>query len=130
MVRAKDWVHPCLSCGACCAYFRVSFYWREAEFLDQQNAVPLALVEDLDSRFRAMKGTNKKHHPSCVALKGRIGKAAKCTIYENRPSPCRDFAASYEYGIANPRCDDARRAHGLPPLTPGDMLLAPPEISI
>ncbi|RBC12798.1 YkgJ family cysteine cluster protein, partial [Xanthomonas oryzae pv. oryzae] len=19
--------HPCLTCGACCAYFRVSFHW-------------------------------------------------------------------------------------------------------
>ncbi|HOC10952.1 MAG TPA: YkgJ family cysteine cluster protein, partial [Thermomonas sp.] len=22
-------MHPCLSCGACCAYFRVSFHWSE-----------------------------------------------------------------------------------------------------
>lgn len=23
--------NPCVSCGACCAYFRVSFYWAESE---------------------------------------------------------------------------------------------------
>ena len=23
--------HPCLTCGACCAYFRVSFHWSEAD---------------------------------------------------------------------------------------------------
>ncbi|HCB0868544.1 TPA: YkgJ family cysteine cluster protein, partial [Klebsiella pneumoniae] len=20
-------INPCMTCGACCAYFRVSFYW-------------------------------------------------------------------------------------------------------
>ena len=23
--------NPCITCGACCAYFRASFYWTEAE---------------------------------------------------------------------------------------------------
>ncbi|OZZ73507.1 zinc/iron-chelating domain-containing protein, partial [Klebsiella pneumoniae] len=23
-------INPCMTCGACCAYFRVSFYWAEA----------------------------------------------------------------------------------------------------
>src|SRR5690606_40667371 len=23
--------HPCLACGACCAHFRISFHWSEAE---------------------------------------------------------------------------------------------------
>ncbi|EAX0008081.1 YkgJ family cysteine cluster protein, partial [Salmonella enterica] len=22
-------LNPCMTCGACCAYFRVSFYWAE-----------------------------------------------------------------------------------------------------
>ncbi len=22
--------NPCINCGACCAYFRVSFYWAES----------------------------------------------------------------------------------------------------
>ncbi|EGR9493162.1 YkgJ family cysteine cluster protein, partial [Escherichia coli] len=22
--------NPCMTCGACCAFFRVSFYWAEA----------------------------------------------------------------------------------------------------
>ena len=37
------WVHPCLSCGACCAHFRASFYWAEAD--DQTpGGVPVATV--------------------------------------------------------------------------------------
>ncbi|EMK5322830.1 YkgJ family cysteine cluster protein, partial [Escherichia coli] len=23
-------LNPCMTCGACCAFFRVSFYWAEA----------------------------------------------------------------------------------------------------
>ncbi|HBP8873638.1 TPA: YkgJ family cysteine cluster protein, partial [Escherichia coli] len=23
--------NPCMRCGACCAFFRVSFYWAEAD---------------------------------------------------------------------------------------------------
>ena len=23
--------HPCLTCGACCAHFRISLHWSEAE---------------------------------------------------------------------------------------------------
>ncbi|MOA32367.1 hypothetical protein D3C78_1535800 [compost metagenome] len=39
-------------------------------------------------------------------------------MYEQRSSPCREFEASWEHGEHNPRCDAARAAHGLPPLTP------------
>ena len=28
-----------------------------------------------------------------------------------RPTPCREFTASYEGGVANPACDDARARH-------------------
>ncbi|MGE4134033.1 MAG: YkgJ family cysteine cluster protein, partial [Bdellovibrionales bacterium] len=71
---------------------------------------------DLDSRHRCMRGTEKKHRPKCIALVGRIGQNAKCGFYENRPTPCRRFEASYENGVRNPRCDEARLAHGLAPL--------------
>jgi uncharacterized protein len=115
--------HPCLECGACCASFRVGFYWREAEPSDTPNAVPPGYFEDLDSQSRCMKGTNNKHHPKCVALAGKIGKDGHCTIYQNRPTPCRRFEASYENGRQNTRCDDARVRHGLKPLTPRDWAL-------
>lgn len=114
---------PCLTCGACCAFFRVEFYWREAEESDTENPVPLGLFEDLTPEFRCMKGTSLKHHPKCVALNGRIGKEVACSVYLNRPSPCREFQYSYYEGKQNPRCDAARRAHGLPPLRREDVIL-------
>ncbi len=67
-----------------------------------------------------MKGTNKKHNPKCEALSGDVGKIVSCMIYSNRPTPCREFTASYEAGIKEPRCDEARAKHGLKPLTKDD----------
>ncbi len=112
-------LHPCQKCGACCASYRVSFYWLEAE-PDVENAVPIEWTEEVNLRFRCMKGTNKKHHPHCAALSGRVGQKVGCEIYSNRPSPCRNFKASFEDGYHQPRCDEARAKHGLKPLTKYD----------
>lgn len=112
--------NPCVSCGACCAHFRVQFYWREANPGDCENPVPPDLFEELTPQHRCMKGTGKKHHPKCEGLKGRIGKDASCSIYSQRPTPCRAFTASYADGLKHERCDEARAAHGLPPLRPSD----------
>jgi hypothetical protein len=38
---------------------------------------------------------------------------------------CRDIVPSWENGEHNPRCDEARLAHGLTPLTPADWEEAP-----
>lgn len=108
-------VHPCQTCGACCASFRVSFNTREIEKGGLWQ-VPSAMAEEGGNSWLTMKGTGKKHRPSCEALKGTIGSFVSCSIYQNRPSPCRNFLASYEDGIYRPRCDEARKKHGLRPL--------------
>lgn len=108
--------HPCLSCGACCAHFRVAFHWSEAE-PSLGGAVPPELTEKLDPHRLAMRGT-KARQPRCVALRGRVGEAVHCAIYARRPSPCVALAPAWEHGEPNPQCDRARAAHGLPPLTP------------
>jgi uncharacterized protein len=120
VLETQPFVHPCISCGACCASFRVAFYWREAEPDEHDAAVPAHLWEDLTDRHRCMKGTNNKHSPKCEALEGRIGHHVKCLIYKNRPTPCREFEASYESGEHNERCDKARAKHGMSPLTRQD----------
>lgn len=43
----------CVSCGACCANYRVSFYWAEAE------RMPANMVEPLTAVYSCMKGTNQ-----------------------------------------------------------------------
>lgn len=105
----------CLTCGACCATFRVSFYWGEAE-ASLGGVVPIELTEKLNDFRRVMRGTNQPR-PRCIALEGDVGHCVTCTIYPNRPTPCRDFPVSWSNGEANEECDKARSAWGLPPIT-------------
>ncbi|HBI09040.1 YkgJ family cysteine cluster protein [Franconibacter pulveris] len=106
-------LNPCMTCGACCAWFRVSFYWAEGD--DAGGIVPSHLTEQVTPFLRCMSGT--LHKPCrCVALEGAPGESVRCTIYENRPTPCREFAMSGENGVVNDACNRARAAWGLPPL--------------
>lgn len=107
--------NPCLTCGACCAFFRVSFFWGECQ--SAGGSVPDELVVQINPHFVAMRGT--EHKPArCHQLLGEVGCGVRCGMYEQRSSSCREFEASWENGVHNPRCDDARRAHGLPALMP------------
>lgn len=105
--------NPCLSCGACCAYFRVSFYWAEVE----NRGIDPELTLPVTPHRMAMRGTELAT-PRCAALLGEIGNCVHCTIYESRPSPCRDVMPSQYNGRADEQCDKARIAWGLPPLQP------------
>ncbi|MGT2550421.1 YkgJ family cysteine cluster protein [Acinetobacter geminorum] len=93
----------CLRCGACCAHFRVSFYWAEAELIDEH------LVEPLTPVYSCMRGTNRVQ-PRCQALTGEIGKEVGCSIYGVRSSTCR------EVQVGDEQCNKARLAHQLIPL--------------
>ena len=68
----------------------------------------------------AMRGTEGRDPLRCIALAGEIGQAVACTIYDRRPSPCRQVQPAWEHGEPSPQCDRARARHGLPPLTPAD----------
>lgn len=61
-------INPCMTCGACCAYFRVSFYWAEAD--DAGGLVPSALTEPLTPFLRCMSGTNQRQSrcAACLAI--------------------------------------------------------------
>ena len=101
---------PCLDCGACCARFRISYYWDEK--------VPEGFFHETTPMFRSLKSEKDlEGRPRCNALQGIIGTEVSCGIYENRPSPCRDFKHSYEDGgPSEPRCDEARLKFGMKPL--------------
>lgn len=107
--------NPCITCGACCALYRASFYWAEAD--DAGGTVPVELTEKLNDFRRVMRGTNQPN-PRCVALVGTVGQHIYCSIYEKRSSVCRDFPVAWENGQPHDRCDKARIAWGLPPITP------------
>lgn len=110
--------HPCLSCGACCARYVVAFHWTEAD-PELGGTVPRDLTETLDPHRLMMRGT-RAATPRCTALRGEIGVSAPCSIYERRPSPCRELQPAWEHGSPSPQCDRAREAHGLTPLSPAD----------
>ena len=99
----------CQRCGACCAHFRVSFYWGEANDAPG-GTVPAALTRSVNAHLRCMAGTEAR--PSrCVALAGDVGREVGCTIYAQRSSSCRELQPGDD------KCLRARAAHGLE--TPG-----------
>lgn len=98
--------HPCLTCGACCASFRVDFAVQELEGCGGR--VPAGLAAPITTYLCRMQGTDHRS-PRCAALTGKVGEQAACGIYEWRPSPCREFAAG------SAACERARLRHGLPP---------------
>ncbi|MBA2964097.1 MULTISPECIES: YkgJ family cysteine cluster protein [Ramlibacter] len=101
--------HPCLSCGACCASYRVDFAVYELD--DMGGHVPAGLAVEVNGSTCRMRGTD--HVPiRCAALQGKVGEKASCGIYEWRPNPCRELEPG-SHG-----CEKARVRHGLPPLPP------------
>jgi len=95
----------CQSCGACCAAFRVSFYWAEADDAPG-GTVPAALTRPVSPHLRCMAGTEAKP-VRCVALAGEVGGRVACGIYAQRSSTCR----SVEPGDG--QCLKARAMWGL-----------------
>jgi len=94
--------NPCQSCGACCMTYRVSFYWADAD----ARGLPPALTEQVNAHFSCMAGTNTKA-PRCAALQGEPGGQYACSVYEQRPEPCR------EVQIGDAKCLQARARHAL-----------------
>jgi uncharacterized protein len=96
----------CQTCGACCASFRVSFYWAETD-AHPMGSVPHALTTGISPYHVAMLGTELKP-VRCIALCGEVGQSVCCSIYDKRSSTCREFESGGE------TCAEARRLHGLP----------------
>lgn len=95
----------CQRCGACCAVFRVSFYWAEADDAPG-GTVPVEMTEPVGPLHRCMRGTARAP-VRCTALQGRVGEYVECGIYAQRSSTCREVQPG------DAQCLKARRAHGL-----------------
>lgn len=109
--------NPCFSCGACCSHFRVSFYCGELVG-GSGGFVPVDLTTMLNPVMACMKGT-EAGGARCIALRGTIGQPGiACNIYENRPTPCREFPTWLDDGNPNPDCQRLRAAIGLAALQP------------
>ena len=73
--------------------------------------MPLHFTERISALRSCMAGTNSAT-PHCVALQGVIGQAVTCTVYPQRPSPCREVEPGDD------KCTRARQRHGLAALAP------------
>ena len=98
----------CLSCGACCAAFRVDFHRADLATADAPG-VPEAMTVPVTANIVRMCGTDAAE-PRCVALLGEVGQSVICSIYDGRPSPCREFDTEHA------ACNRARQRCGLAPL--------------
>ena len=106
--------NPCISCGACCAHYRVSFYCGELED-GLGGTVPAALATQVSPTKACMRDTETGGR--CAALVGELGQPGiACRIYAQRPTPCREFANWFEDGTPNPACQRLRARIGLAPL--------------
>ena len=92
----------CMGCGACCAAFRVSFYWAEGETL----GIPQDMTVKVNDFYTCMKGTESKP-VKCIALVGDVGKQVACQIYDKRSSTCQSVQ------VGDEQCRKARQCHGL-----------------
>jgi uncharacterized protein len=106
-------INPCLSCGACCALFKVVFDQSETDGY-QVGGVPAQYSVRIGQSLCAMRGTDT-FNKRCAALEGSVTRRVSCAIYGQRPSCCRDFRAGWEKDIINPICNRARTAYGLQP---------------
>ena len=86
-MTTADSAHPCLSCGACCASFRVDFAVYEMQAMG--GTVPDGLALDVNGSTCRMRGTEQVPI-RCAALTGQVGQQVACSIYELRPAPCRE----------------------------------------
>jgi hypothetical protein len=95
------WEPPvdCRTCGACCreAYHSVTVSMRDPVVWKEPD-----LIVRHGHRFEI-----RREGPRCAALAEKPAGAFSCTIYDNRPRPCREFEAGGRH------CLDARRRVGL-----------------
>lgn len=97
--------NPCRACGTCCNAFRVSFHWSEASPLSPYQ-VPEDMIEQVSPHIACMRGTHARQ-PGYTAHVGSVGVSSACSIYEKRPSPCREVTFGDE------KCLRARQLCGL-----------------
>ena len=111
-IQPDETMSNCVNCGACCSSYRVEFAMYELDSFG--GTVPTALTESVRGITCRMRGTGEVPI-RCMALTGQVGQSVGCSIYLQRPLPCRELQeGSYS-------CEKARARHGLPPWpgTPG-----------
>jgi Fe-S-cluster containining protein len=98
----------CTRCGACCTNPDEN---RAEGFVDYVEVVPRDAIwaePRLAQRFVVYNAEGQPHlrlHQDgrCLALRGRLGRSVRCTIYEHRPAACRKVEPGSERCLAHRR---------------------------
>ena len=77
--------NPCLACGACCAYFRASFHWSEAEPA-AGGLTPPHLTTKLTAHHAVMRGTEQQP-PRCIGFTARSARTFAASFTPCGPRP-------------------------------------------
>ena len=103
----------CQSCGACCVqlapYDGNAYVCLDKEEARQMRALGLPVVEAaMGGRcLGAVPHEGTGGRPVCVAFSGELGGPCDCSVYEDRPSVCR------ESEVGSRLCREARERAGL-----------------
>ena len=111
----------CQSCGACCSHYKII-----PVYDDELLAIPRRMTvlrrgqdaEPICDRLNANKEIEETYRKmifingSFWAFSGKIGENCSCTIYQHRPSVCRDYPNNgrsclkvrFEYNIVSENC--------------------------
>ncbi len=103
---AKDSPIPdCTTCGVCCEFaVLVPVSFEESKQIARTIDV---LLDDVEEEIVIDRILPRNSDGRCENLMGRLGESIGCSIYEKRPSPCRDFEAGSD------RCHEFRRMYGI-----------------
>ncbi len=102
----------CLRCGACCVNTPENQREGFVDYIEVEPDDRILERRDLVRRYTVQRedGIHLRLAPDgrCLALSGGLGRRVRCTIYAQRPSPCRRVEAGSDL------CKRYRLAHGLP----------------
>lgn len=104
--------YDCVQCGACCCNPPENRAEGYTDYVEVDARAPLLHKPELVRRLVIYNADGVPHlrlHSDgrCLALRGRVGKQVRCTIYADRPQPCRKVEAG------SALCRRYRSAHGL-----------------
>ncbi|MBL9102690.1 MAG: YkgJ family cysteine cluster protein [Myxococcales bacterium] len=106
--------YDCTQCGACCCNPPANRAEGFVEYIEVDDRAPLLQKPELVRRLVVVSDDGAAHmrldpEGRCLALRGKLGKHVRCTIYADRPLACRKVEAASEL------CRRYRAARGLRP---------------
>ncbi len=106
--------YDCTLCGACCCNPPGNRAEGFVDYIEVDERAPLLKKPELVRRLVVVGDDDVKHmrldpEGRCLALRGRIGKHVRCTIYADRPRAC------WSVEPASDLCRAYREARGLRP---------------